>query len=57
MSPSENDDIILRKLARFEECGVEEAWFLRTSLGDIVCYRRTDGTLRRVIDRHSDLQC
>lgn len=55
VSPSENDDVIVKKLARFDECGVEEVWFLRISLGDILCYRRTEGTLRRVIDRRSDL--
>ena len=55
VSLSENDDIILKKLARFDECGIDEVWFLRISLGDIVCYRRTDGSLRRVIDRRSDL--
>lgn len=49
-TPSENDDIVVKKLARFDECGVEEVWFLRISLGDILCYRRTEGTLRRVID-------
>lgn len=55
VSPGESDDIIATKLARFDDCGVQEAWFLRTRLSDIVCYRRTDGALRRVIDRHSEL--
>ena len=55
VSPSESDEIVVKKLARFDECGVDEAWLLRISLGDIVCYRRTEGALRRVIDRRSDL--
>lgn len=55
VSPSESDEIILKKLARFDECGVSEVWFLRISLGDIVCYRRVDGSLSRVIARRSDL--
>ena len=55
VSPSESDDVILKKLARFDECRVEEVWFLRISLGDIVCYRQSEGSLRRVIDRRSDL--
>lgn len=34
--------------ARFNDCGVEEVWPLRTRLGEITCYRRHEGTLRRI---------
>lgn len=55
VSPSETDDILFAKLARFNEVGVEEAWFLRTRLGSITCYRRVDGVLRPVVDNTSEL--
>lgn len=55
VSASENDDVVAGKLARFEESGVQEVWFLRTRLGDILCYRRTEGTLRRVTATSSAL--
>jgi Uma2 family endonuclease len=48
VSPSENDDVLATKLTRFNDCGVEEVWLLRTRLGEITCYRRHEGTLRRI---------
>jgi hypothetical protein len=48
VSPSENDDGLATKLERFDDSGVEEVWLLRTRLGEITCYRRHEGTLRRV---------
>ena len=55
VSPSENDDIIATKLARFDEAGAQEVWFLRTRLSDIMCYRRNEGTLQRVTASSSSL--
>ncbi len=55
VSASETDDIVFAKLARFNDAGVEEAWFLRTRLGHIGCYRRVDGVLRPVVDNTSAL--
>jgi Uma2 family endonuclease len=55
VSSSETDDILFGKLARFNEVGVQEAWFLRTRLGSISCYRRVDGVLRPVVDNTSAL--
>ncbi len=55
VSASETDDILFAKLARFNDAGVEEAWFLRTRLGNISCYRRVDGLLRPVVDNTSAL--
>jgi Uma2 family endonuclease len=55
VSASENDEVLATKLTRFNEAGVAEAWFLRTRLGIISCYRRLDGVLRPVVDNSSAL--
>jgi len=55
VSSSETDDVLFAKLARFNDAGVEEVWFLRTRLGHISCYRRVEGVLRPVVANTSAL--
>jgi Uma2 family endonuclease len=55
VSRSENDDMVSTKLARFNDVGVQEVWLLRISTGEISCYRRAEGTLRRTSDSASAL--
>jgi Uma2 family endonuclease len=55
VSRSENDDMVSVKLARFNEFGIDEVWLLRISTGEINCYRRVDGSLRRDHDNTSAL--